>query len=214
MNICRLSLVFVIFLVGFMPVLGTDADDKAVQEYLSRLQKTIRNNWKPNKSDKSYNLTASFKIDKFGTVRDLKLINKLDDEEANNAAIEAIKLSEPFSSPAYLNISSIESHGTIEIEFDFDYNVQKTFISAEHKEIISKEIQQIKESPMVQNLAKSSQALLKLFRFIFYALIVLLIIYFRVTSIFKNLDESGSPKKTNMNNKPNRYDPTNVTERK
>lgn len=214
MKFRRLFPVLVLVFVNFLPSLCAVADEETIGAYMTRLQKTIKNNWKPSRLGKSYKIVANFKVDKFGMVRDLKLVNKHENEEANEEAIAAIKLSEPFSSPVYLNLPDLETHGSIEIEFDFDYNVKHTLISTEHKELISKEFQEIKDSPMVQGFFKQNFPITKLLQYFFYALIGLLVIYLRLTSIFKNLDETGSQKKTNLNNKPNRYDPTNVTERK
>lgn len=95
---------------------------KYTSDYMTTLQKKIKNNWHPSKNGKSYDSLASFLIDKNGNVQNLKLKKVSGSDEADQIAIRAIELSSPFDRPDLNKMLSTDSNG-IEIEFSFDYNL-------------------------------------------------------------------------------------------
>lgn len=207
MNKLSLSLISLVLLIGFSLSVEAISDEQAIQRYMDRVQKTTRKNWKPNKLDKSYKLTASFKIDKFGEVRDLKLLNKHENEEANKAVLDAIKKSAPFDSPVGLNIPDLESSGTIQIEFDFDYNVKK--VRSRNR------LKQIQEIPEVKEFVDSNPILMTAFRYFAYFFVaILLMIYLHLSKNPSSKARKKAQKKMDSERIVHKYDPTNVSRKK
>lgn len=178
--------------------------DVTIQDYVNGVQRIIKSNWKPKRSDKSYTLITNFKIDKFGNVKDIVFVQGTADEEAKQAALDAIKLSEPFKRPWILR-----SSGTIEIEFTFDYSIKK---------VVSKQStgneQLLQPNSVTYPARKPSSSILKiLIKYSAYFIIALLLLWLRIVRFLREREKDQSFKQVIKNMaKPEdyRYDPTNV----
>lgn len=85
---------------------------------MKNLEKTIKTNWNPPKSETSKRVVVIFKINKNGELLALKIQQSSNDEETDKAALEAIKVTSPFKP-----LPEQFKGQNIDIEFTFDYNV-------------------------------------------------------------------------------------------
>lgn len=84
--------------------------------YMTSVQKTIRANWNPPKSESSQHVKLSFKIFSDGSVSRLKVLESGGHSESEIAAITAVEKSTPFEPlPKYAPCN-------VDIEFSLDYN--------------------------------------------------------------------------------------------
>lgn len=185
------------------PVCASSDADKAIQNYVNDVQKKIKNNWKPPKNDESYNLITSFKIDKFGSVKNLRLVNHNANRELIQAAFKAIKAAEPF--PSFSKIPGFTEE-MIEIEFSFDYNIKRSVKESSLDDTV--------QNSVLQDGIKQVSPVLKSLKIIAYVLLALFILWSKTFRILDSKHSQKSKKKQEPINKTSRYDPTNVTNRK
>ena len=86
--------------------------------YMRELQRKIKLNWDPPKRDSSKSVTLFFKIAKDGSLVSYRIEKSSGDQEIDDAAIKALKSAEPFRP-----LPSEYKGNTIDIKFNFDYNV-------------------------------------------------------------------------------------------
>jgi len=86
--------------------------------YMRELQRRIKRNWHPPRRDESKRVQVLFKLNKKGDLLRLNISKSSGNIEADDAALEAIKMSAPFRPlpPEYQG-------SDIDIQFTFDYNV-------------------------------------------------------------------------------------------
>lgn len=85
--------------------------------YMVSVQKTIRGNWHPPKSESSQHVKLRFKIFSDGSVSRLKVLESGGRGDSDTAAIAAVEKSTPFPAlPKY-------APHNVDIEFSLDYNV-------------------------------------------------------------------------------------------
>ena len=86
--------------------------------YMRELQRRIKMNWDPPKGNESKRVVLLFKIAKDGRLLSCSVFKSSGLQNADNAAINAVKLAAPFRPlpPEYKGAS-------IDIQFTFDYNV-------------------------------------------------------------------------------------------
>jgi hypothetical protein len=101
---------------------GNDGNPLDYKDYLAKLESTLKNNWHPVHGYNSYKVVIIFTVDKAGNLIDYKIIkafNGLPNSSCNEEKeIQALKSSFPFIPlPANYGLD------TIDIEFNFDYNV-------------------------------------------------------------------------------------------
>lgn len=88
-----------------------------LKPYMTSVQKSIRANWNPPKSESSQHVKLSFKIFSDGSVSRLKVLESVGHKESDSAAIAAVEKSTPFPPlPKY-------APQNVDIEFNLDYNV-------------------------------------------------------------------------------------------
>ena len=95
------------------------SDNINFQPYMNELTRKIKSNWDPPSGNKSKKTVLLFGIAKDGSLLNVKVIKsagQLEDE----AAITAVKLSAPFNP-----LPSNYKKSSVDIQFDFDYNVIK-----------------------------------------------------------------------------------------
>lgn len=114
--------------------------------YMRDLQKAIKQEWKPPRGKESEKLIATFSVSKEGELRNLKLTQESDTEEANLAALEAIENASPFA-PLPEGFDKEE----VDIEFTFDYNV---FKKKQQNSAISNALQKVNFKPYMKKLQK------------------------------------------------------------
>jgi len=87
------------------------------KSYMTAVQKTIRSNWNPPKSESSQHVKLRFKIFSDGSVSRLKVLESGGHGESDTVAIKAVEKSAPFAPlPKY-------APHNVDIEFSLDYNV-------------------------------------------------------------------------------------------
>lgn len=86
--------------------------------YMTSVQKTIRSNWNPPKSESSSHVKLRFKILTDGSVSRLKVLESGGHGESDTAAIAAVEKSAPFPP-----LPKFAPHN-VDIEFNLDYNVR------------------------------------------------------------------------------------------
>lgn len=85
--------------------------------YMTGVQKSIRQNWFPPKSEQSTHVTLRFKVLSNGQVSRLKVVQSAGENECDKAALAAVEKAKPFSPlPKY-------APHDLDIEFTLDYNV-------------------------------------------------------------------------------------------
>ena len=86
--------------------------------YMRELQRRIKRNWHPPRGNESKRVVLIFKVSRDGRLLSLNISKSAGNSEANDAALEAVKLSAPFRPlpPEYQG-------SDIDIQFTFDYNV-------------------------------------------------------------------------------------------
>ncbi|OGI04927.1 MAG: hypothetical protein A2Y25_00695 [Candidatus Melainabacteria bacterium GWF2_37_15] len=86
--------------------------------YMMELQRRIKRRWNPPKGNESKRVMLLFKVSRDGRLLSLKVYKTSGVPEADQAAIEAVKLAAPFRPlpPEYRG-------NDIDIQFTFDYNV-------------------------------------------------------------------------------------------
>ena len=86
--------------------------------YMRELQRRIKMNWEPPKGNESKRVVLLFKIAKDGRLLSCSVFKSSGLQNADNAALNAVRLSAPFRPlPADYKGASID------IQFTFDYNV-------------------------------------------------------------------------------------------
>ena len=95
-----------------------NANDVDFVPYMRELQRRIKRNWHPPRRDESKRVQVLFKLNKKGDLLRLNISKSSGNIEADDAALEAIKMSAPFRPlpPEYQG-------SDIDIQFTFDYNV-------------------------------------------------------------------------------------------
>lgn len=85
--------------------------------YMSALQRKIKRSWRPPRGTESNTIKVTFSINSDGRLANLKIVQACADQQANQAALNAVINSSPFDPlpPG--------SNDSIDIEFTFDYNV-------------------------------------------------------------------------------------------
>lgn len=86
--------------------------------YMKNLQKEIKANWNPPKSNTSKSVTTLFKVNKNGALQSVRVFKSSGDNEFDSAAILAITKTAPFSP-----LPQSYSGSSIDIQFTHDYNV-------------------------------------------------------------------------------------------
>lgn len=86
--------------------------------YMQNLQKRIKSNWNPPKGKESKNVVLFFKINKDGSINNLKVQKSSGNQEVDNAALEAVNTSTPLDP-----LPEAYKGSSVPIEFTFDYNV-------------------------------------------------------------------------------------------
>ncbi len=86
--------------------------------YMIALERKIKSNWTPPKSDISKRVVVVFEITKDGKLLSPKITKSSGNEIADRAALDAIIISEPFEP-----LPSEFKGESVPIEFTFDYNV-------------------------------------------------------------------------------------------
>jgi len=86
--------------------------------YMRELQRKIKRNWHPPRGNESKRVVLLFKVSRDGRLISLRINRSAGVSEADEAALEAIKMSAPFRPlpPEYQG-------NDIDIQFTFDYNV-------------------------------------------------------------------------------------------
>lgn len=86
--------------------------------YMKELQRRIKMNWDPPKGNESKRVILLFSIARDGRLLNVKVHRSSGLQSADNAAIEAVKLTAPFRPlpPEFKGLS-------VDIQFTFDYNV-------------------------------------------------------------------------------------------
>lgn len=92
--------------------------DLDINSYMTELQKTIKANWNPPRGEESKRIVLLFKIEKDGTLHDLKVYKSSGSPSADEAALIAVNTSAPFN-PLPKNFNDKFA----KIQFTFDYNV-------------------------------------------------------------------------------------------
>jgi len=91
--------------------------------YMRSMQRKIRKNWTPPKSDTSNSVTLLFKLNRNGEVISSSVIKSSGNAKIDKSAQKALKASAPFGKfPAEFKGKNID------IQFKFDYNVFATSI--------------------------------------------------------------------------------------
>lgn len=86
--------------------------------YMRSLQRRIKSNWNPPKSDDSKHVVAVFNVNKKGEITNIKIVKSSDNITMDAAAIDAIK-----KVSAYAPLPKGFKGNDIDINFTFDYNV-------------------------------------------------------------------------------------------
>lgn len=169
------SLLFVFnYCFGVIPAIASLAvsNNEVVdmQPYMRNVQRLIKSNWQPPRSDSSAQIVLLFKIDRQGKVLSSEILHSSGDSSLDESALAALNLSDPLPPLPERFVGD-----SVSISFTFDYNL----IGAE------------KNSKLQKNMfeKKSSGAYLKyrnLIHIIVYVISLLLFLYFRF--IKKHLD--------------------------
>lgn len=85
------------------------------QPYMKELQKKVKSNWLPPKSEKNTHVVAKFQIAKDGSLKSVSVLESSSVKEADAAAIAAIKAAAPFEP-----LPKSFDGDTIDIQFTFD----------------------------------------------------------------------------------------------
>lgn len=94
------------------------AEEPDFGPYMKDLQKTIKSNWNPPKSNKSERVVLLFKVAKDGRLLALRVFKSSGVPAADKAALNAAKVTAPFKPlPEQFKGNSVD------IQFTFDYNV-------------------------------------------------------------------------------------------
>lgn len=94
------------------------ANEIALGSYMEYLQKKIKLNWTPPKDKQSKDIIAIFKLDKYGSLKNLNIKKSSGDKIFDEEALNAISKAAPFAPlPQELKDDSMN------IEFSFNYNV-------------------------------------------------------------------------------------------
>lgn len=84
--------------------------------YVRGIDRKIKSNWIPIRSEDFRELKISFKLDKDGNASDIKVIKSTGDEKMDNSGLEAVRKSSPFGKLPE-NVIMPESHHVV---FAFD----------------------------------------------------------------------------------------------
>lgn len=96
---------------------GGGGEDVDMGPYLADLQRKIKKAWFPPKGNESKRITVSFKIQKNGSIRSLKLKKSSGLDIADEAALTAVEKAQPFGDLPK------GAGDEIDLNFTFDYNV-------------------------------------------------------------------------------------------
>jgi len=110
-------------LVGPVSKVGNSQGANVAKEpdfgpYMRELQRRIKMNWDPPKGDESKRVVLLFKIAKDGRLLSCSVFKSSGLQEADAAALNAVKITAPFKP-----LPSEFSGSSIDIQFTFDYNV-------------------------------------------------------------------------------------------
>lgn len=94
--------------------------DANFDTYMPKMQKQIKENWNPPKSDSASSVVLKYQIKKDGNLGSYEIKTSSGNTEIDNAAIEALKKSSPFP-----KLPTNYEGEYIDVEFIFDYNVQQ-----------------------------------------------------------------------------------------
>lgn len=98
---------------------GTDPNVN-FKPYLKKIQKKIKSNWHPKHSTQSKKIAVLFKINKDGSLENLKIYKSSGEDDLDQEALNAVTRSKPFDPLPK------EFHGkSVDIQFTFDYHVWK-----------------------------------------------------------------------------------------
>lgn len=92
-----------------------------IELYLKEIQDTIQKNWLPPQSYKTKNTIVKFTIGRNGELLSLNLDNTSKNDIIDKAALDAIRVSEPFNP-----LPKDFKDDTLDIEYVFNYNVWKS----------------------------------------------------------------------------------------
>ena len=84
--------------------------------YMSAVKKQIKHNWSPPKSMASQRVVASFLVLKDGTIEDIEIVQSSQNNEIDDAAIQAVKISSPLPP-----LPDDYGSSAIYVDFTFDY---------------------------------------------------------------------------------------------
>ena len=116
-----LLLLFLFFLFG-NTFLIVEANQKCSKQeialYMQKMEKNIKKNWTPKRSNIPYKLVILFEIDKTGKLLKAKVKQSSNIDNADDFGIKAIEATAPFDVPP----ACIEAE-IIPIEFVFDYKI-------------------------------------------------------------------------------------------
>ncbi len=190
-------------------VFANSSSSASLEEYINEVQKSIKSNWHPKKSDKSYTVITKFKIDQLGKVKDIGFIKSNSDEKVNQLAINAIKNSEPFTRP-----ESLKTLADIEVEFTFDYSI-KTIATKQERQTDNNTNLPVPDS--VLNNTKNTTTIhpiLKFTKLLLGLVFVLFILRLKIIRFLNQRVVEGRNITKNKQNEPSNkampYDPTNV----
>ena len=107
-----------------IPIASAPADIEAVpvatvdyNQFMARMQRKIKRNWKPSRSDVSRHVALLFKVHRNGELSDLGIKYSSGFDTADAAALKAVEAAAPFDHlPA-------GGEDVVDILFNFDYNV-------------------------------------------------------------------------------------------
>ncbi len=86
--------------------------------YMQELQRRIKEAWQPPRGNESKRIVVVFKVDRQGRLIDVKISHSSGEQNADQAALLAIKQAFPFKP-----LPAEYTEKNIDIEFTFDYNV-------------------------------------------------------------------------------------------
>ena len=105
-------------------VLATEKynDDQEINamfsSYMRNMQRSIKANWNPQKSNSSKRVVLTYKIGKDGKLLKYKVLKSSGDKSMDDAAIKALKKTAPFAP-----LPEEFKDDSVDVQFTFDYNV-------------------------------------------------------------------------------------------
>lgn len=93
--------------------------NSTIGSYMQNIQYKIKSNWEPPQGEEDRNVIVFFSIYKDGSLADIRVSKSSGLQEADWAAVKAIKLSAPFD-----QLPSEYKEQYMNINFTFDYTIQ------------------------------------------------------------------------------------------